>query len=68
MRFKAWCAQCGHSAACHETRRRCSSCLILLMIAALVAGTVALFGNPRHTATAAADVSASVAAHPPVKD
>ena len=68
MRFKAWCAQCGHSAACHGARRWCPSCVILLTIAALLVGSLALFGNLRHEATAAADVSASVVAQPGVKD
>jgi len=62
MRFKAWCAQCGHSAACHETRGWCGSCVILLSIAALLVGFVVWFGNPRQASTAAADVAASAPA------
>jgi len=68
MRFKPWCSQCGHSAACHGTSRWGSSFLILLTIAALLMGSLVWFGNPRHTATAAADDSASVAGQPAVKD
>lgn len=68
MRFKARCAQCGHSAACHSSRHWCPSCVILLTIAALLVGSLALFGNPLHGATASTDVSASVLAQPAVKD
>jgi len=68
MRFKAWCAQCGHSAACHEGRSWCSSCLILLTIAALLAGSIAMFGNQRHGTAVAADVSASAASRTAVKE
>jgi hypothetical protein len=68
MRFKAWCAQCGHSAACHGPRRWCPSCVILLTIAALLVGSLALFGNLRQGAAASADVSASVVAKPAAND
>ena len=60
MRFKARCDHCGHAAACHNARRVCPSCIILLVVAVLLAGSVVLFGNLRHPATAAADVSAIV--------
>jgi hypothetical protein len=68
MRFKAWCAQCGHSAACHGARRWCPSCIILLTIAALLVGSLAIFGNPRHGTMVSADVSTSAGAQPAVKD
>ncbi|HKD67491.1 MAG TPA: hypothetical protein VKB84_11665 [Candidatus Binataceae bacterium] len=69
MRFKAWCAQCGHSAACHGSKRWCTSCLILLTLAVLLVGSVALFGNLRHGAMASADIPVSAAAlQPAVKD
>jgi hypothetical protein len=47
MRFKAWCEQCGHSAACHESRRFNASGIIMLMLVALLASSLALFGNLR---------------------
>jgi hypothetical protein len=61
MRFKPWCGQCGHSGACHESRRWCSSCVILLTVAAMLVGSLALFGNLRHGGTASAEVSVSAA-------
>ena len=45
MRFKSRCEHCGHSAACHEASRWCPSCIILMVTAALLAGSLALFGN-----------------------
>ena len=45
MRFKSHCDHCGHAAACHEARRWCASCIILMATAALLAGSLALFGN-----------------------
>jgi hypothetical protein len=68
MRFKARCDHCGHGAACHDARRFCPACVILLIIAALLAGSVALFGNLRHPATASADVSATAGTQPISKD
>jgi hypothetical protein len=68
MRFKPYCEHCGHSAACHNSRRVCPSCVILLIIAALLAGSVALFGNLRQTATASAGVPASAEGLPVAKD
>jgi hypothetical protein len=46
MRFKAWCEHCGHSAACHKSRQFASG-IIMLVMAALLAGSLALFGNLR---------------------
>jgi hypothetical protein len=67
MRFKAWCDHCGHSAACHEPRHFCSSCVVLLAIAALIAGSLALFGSLGHTPAAPTNFSA-VAALQPIND
>jgi hypothetical protein len=51
-----------------EIRLDKPSCVILLTIAALLVGSLALFGNPRHGATASADVSASVVGQPAVRE
>jgi hypothetical protein len=47
IRFKAWCEHCGHSAACHGSRHFYASGIVMLAMAALLAGSVALFENLR---------------------
>ena len=59
MRFKAWCDQCGHSSACHEARRLCPSCIILLAVAAMLITWLAIFGKMPESGTAVADLSSS---------
>ena len=47
MRFKARCEHCGHGAACHTGRRRFwAPGLIVFVIVALLAGSLAFFANP----------------------
>jgi hypothetical protein len=43
-------------------KRWCPSCVILFAVAAMLFASLAMFGNPRHSATAAADVAAATAA------
>ena len=47
IRFKTWCEQCGHSAACHESRKVYTLSTIMLVITVLLIGSLALFGNLR---------------------
>jgi len=57
MRFKSHCEHCGHAAACHDSRRWCPSCVILMITAALLAGSLALYGNLGLARTAPGDAS-----------